>query len=74
MVVLGCTEKALLKGIKIDAANVAANTAGILAEMKSRKKSQNIFCKDKKLLGTAHFDRNSSCVTEKIYPMAFLRC
>lgn len=59
------TEKALLRGIKMETANVAANTAGILAEMKSRKKSQNIFCKDKKLLGTVHFSRDSSCVTEK---------
>ena len=52
MVVPDLTEKALLKGINIDTANVAANTAGILVEMKSQKKSENIFCKDKKLLGT----------------------
>ena len=72
MVVPDLTEKALLKGINIDTANVAANTAGILVEMKSQKKSENIFCKDKKLLGTVCFARDSSYVTEKIYLMVFL--
>lgn len=56
------TERTLLEEIKRDTANVAANTTDILAEMKNRKKSQNIFCKDKKLLGTVRFSRDSSCV------------
>lgn len=59
------TERTLLEEIKIDTANVAASTAGILAEMKNRKKSQNNFCKDKNLLGTVRFSLDSSCVIEE---------
>ena len=65
MVTLGSTEKALLKGIKMNTANVVANTSDILAEVRNHIKFQDDFCKNKKFLGTVRFGCNSSCVTEK---------
>ena len=61
----GSTEKALLKGVKMNTANVVASTSDILAEVRNYIRTQNDFCENKKLLGIVRFGCNSSCVAEK---------